>query len=162
MLILTLVCVAWLEIIGIQSARKEARRREAVEQLAGMMDAFMYWCKMTYNAEGYDANYENHIAMGNFCLDKEKIRLNEIVFKPSTNDPNSPLYVNSVFDTTVSPIGYRLSVVSKSELRSHALFGDNWGAKIWLVGELYDRNGSLRDAGQPYFILPVYLGIDEE
>ena len=42
MLILSIVCISWLQIIGIQSARKEARRREAVERLAGMMDAFMY------------------------------------------------------------------------------------------------------------------------
>ena len=42
MFILALVCIAWLQIIGIQSARKEARRREAVERLSGMMDAFLY------------------------------------------------------------------------------------------------------------------------
>jgi prepilin-type N-terminal cleavage/methylation domain-containing protein len=58
MLILTIVCISWLKIIGIQSARKEARRREAVERLAGMMDAFMYEMRKGGNVGRQGATYK--------------------------------------------------------------------------------------------------------
>lgn len=41
MLILAIVCMSWFEILSIQSAKREALRREGVERLAGMMEAFL-------------------------------------------------------------------------------------------------------------------------
>ena len=123
MLILALVCVAWLEIIGIQSARKEARRREAVERLAGMMDAFMY----VYSAVAPD------LSEGDYRLKKNK----SMVYFQSTGQ------VEPMFDEDVSPIGYRLSVVKMNlsanrlnNLPEYSLF-KGWKQKLWLIGRLY-------------------------
>ena len=154
MLILAIVCIAWLQIIGIQSARKEARRREAVDRLAGMMDAFMYinsfgvdvGCYCVYHTDG------NYMDMGN---DKK------LVFTPGNDNEVRP-----VFKDDVSPIGYRLRVVEKRNLHSHQRFGSNWGDRFWLVGELYNKNGIFGegkdvDEGDLFCRLQVYLGVYE-
>lgn len=139
MLILTIVCLSWLEIIGIQSARKEARRREAVERLAGMMDAFMYcYQNVSASACGYQV-----MTNGNAIAWSEDTTSN---------------MVYPMFEAGVSPIGYQLSVVNKSALPDAAKFGDNWSGK-WLVGRLYDHNGNVNEVGKPFFTLPVCLGL---
>ncbi|MGN0844999.1 MAG: type II secretion system protein [Kiritimatiellia bacterium] len=138
MLILAIVCVAWLEIIGVQSARKEARRREAVERLAGMMDAFLYMNKLKSN-----------VSTGCYQM---IVNGSMLSFAPvSAATKACPLY-----ESDVSPIGYRLDVVAKANLSDEALFTGYW-TKKWLVGKLYDRSGS--DAGEPFFTLPVYIGL---
>ena len=142
MLILTIVCIAWLQIIGIQSARKEARRREAVERLAGVMDAFMYKYKQSSPAEGV---YAMSMQGGNVI---------DFMKDASTND------VHALFDGDISPVGYQLSVVPQSQLQDADKFGNNWGGRRWLVGRLYNRsNCTVDDAGRPFFTLPVYLGL---
>ena len=148
MLILAIVCILWLQIIGIQSARKEARRREAVERLAGMMDAFMYCnkSKTSFSEKEYS------IAAGT----------NTLEFPVSSNKN----YVYPIYEeldkngSRVSPIGYRLYVVEKGNLDEAVSFGDSWGKCKWLVGELYDCHGcSTDEAGKPFFVLPVCLGL---
>ena len=142
MLILTIVCLAWLEIIGIQSARKEARRREAVERLAGMMDAFMYTYRQT--SLGFGTCYR-------MILDKGNGRLN---FEGGVDNE-----VYALFESDVSPIGYQIQVVKKSALPNADSFGSSWGASCrWLVGRLYDRHGLLAEAGRPFFVMPVCMG----
>lgn len=143
MLILAVVCIAWLQIIGIQSARKEARRREAVERLAGMMDAFLYEKKAS-----------NSIATGSYSVVVNTSALAISIAKDADTD-----VVHSVFGSDVSPIGYRLCVVAKTGLENHKDFGDNWGNGKWLVGKLYDRSGSLSEVGKPFYTLPVCLGL---
>ena len=140
MLILAIVCIAWLQIIGIQSARKEARRREAVERLAGMMDAFMY------------CNRANKFSVGGWQMKTNGVA--SISFASvATNE------VFAIFDGEVSPIGYQLHVVAMSQLDNHDEFGANWGTCKWLVGKLYDRSNCLEaEAGKPFFTLPVCLG----
>lgn len=140
MLILTIVCIAWLQIIGIQSARKEARRREAVERLAGMMDAFLHESRDKGASLGVNymvrtnANYEIDIV-------------------------KSTVEISAMFDGDVSPIGYQLRVVDMSQLDNYVEFGRNWGTCKWLVGKLYNRsNCSEVDAGKPFFTVPVCLG----
>lgn len=142
MLILAIVCISWLQIIGIQSARKEARRREAVERLAGMMDAFMY-----------ERRASSSIATGSYSVEVNTSALAISIAKDADTD-----VVHSVFGSDVSPIGYQLCVVAKTGLERHEEFGGNWNGK-WLVGKLYDRNGSLGEAGKPFFTLPVCLGL---
>ena len=138
MLILAIVCVAWLKIIGIQSARKEARRREAVERLSGMMDAFMH-------------EYRNvNPGLGSYRMEMRR-SINALSFVPGDQD-----VVYSVFEEDVSPIGYRLRVVEKKDLPDASGFRQ-WPANSWLVGSLYDRSGTLVDAGQAFFTLPVCL-----
>ena len=145
MLILTIVCIAWLEIIGIQSARKEARRREAVERLAGMMDAFMYMNK-------------SYVVGGNYHLELNE-NINRIQFK---RDDDAKI-VHAVFDQEISPIGYQLSVVEKEDLENMESFVGwwdyEWDAPKWLIGRLYDRSGTLDDVPKPFFTLQVYLEI---
>lgn len=141
MLILTIVCIAWLQIIGIQSARKEARRREAVERLSGMMDAFM--CKF---------RGECFIPEGGY-----KMKLDESWGVLSFLDAKRE-DVHPVFDEEVSPIGYQLRVVTKKDLPDAEKFDNSWGESNWLVGRLYDRsNCTTNDAGKPFFTLSVCL-----
>ena len=140
MLILAIVSISWLKIIGIQSARKEARRREAVERLAGMMDAFLYMSRDTSFA--VNAYYTI------------KTNANRTIAVESTNGT-----IQAMFEGDISPIGYQLQVVAKSQLDNHAEFGDNWSNCKWLVGRLYNRsNCSEADARKPFFTLPVCLG----
>ncbi len=153
MLILTIVCIAWLEIIGAQSARREARRREAVERLAGMLDAFLYCYKGTSFSLG----------------DYEMISTNraEVIFlsRGTTNN-----VVFSMFDRDVTSLGYRISVVDREKM-SGAVWFQGWDVSSsstrgssarppkWLVGTLYNQSGKLTDVGKPFFTLPVCLGI---
>ncbi len=142
MLILALVSVAWLEIIGVQSARKEARRREAVERLAGMMDAFMY------------ENRKNmEIAEGGYYMVTNKSELFE-----TTSD------VKPIYSDGGSSIGYQLRVVTipTDDTEKPILNGmlkKYWGTKKWLVGCLYDKHGVKTEVGNPFFVLPAYLGV---
>lgn len=140
MLILTIVCVAWLEIIGIQSAKKEARRREAVERLAGMMDAFSYFTK----GSGQPVAYGSYYMTNSF---------NNLVI----NGGDASL-VYPMFGDGASPIGYQLRVVRKRDLPDADGF-EGWSSgSRWLVGQLYSQNGMTNDAGRPFFTLPVCLG----
>lgn len=149
-MILVIVTIAWLKIIGIQSARKEARRREAVEWLAGTMDAFMYY----YMKDG---------AM----LDNYQVRTNSSTISFIKQDSRD--VVEHVFDPDVSPIGYQLCVVKKEDLRNADLFTgwkdirkprdeDEGTTHYWFVGRLFEKNGSLAKVGEPFFTLPIYLG----
>lgn len=58
MLILAIVCLSWFEILSIQSAKREALRREGVERLAGMMEAFL---ASFYLPNGVSADTLNNI-----------------------------------------------------------------------------------------------------
>ena len=153
MLILAIVCISWLKIIGIQSARKEARRREAVERLAGMMDAFMYMGR------------SGKIASQNISANKSYVMRREdrqFDFERSNNaDRIEPLFGEIDNDgVRVSPIGYRLYVTARAKLDESDKFGDNWETCKWLVGELYNRSDcSKGEAGNPFFTLPVCLGL---
>ena len=122
MLILTLVCVAWLEIIGIQSAKKEARRREAVERLAGMMDAFMYEKGNSVSPQGYWI---------------EKSENGEINIVQTSE-------AKKIFANGDSPIGYQLRVVNSSSSLVKGM--SNWTAGNWLVGLLFNDNGGTVDS----------------
>lgn len=138
MLILTIVCTAWLEIIGIQSAKKEARRREAVERLGGMMEAFSYLDKGSRRPVGY------------YCMTNS---FNNLVI-----DGGDASLVHPMFADGVSPIGYQLHVVMKADLPdANAFAGWNSGSR-WLIGQLYSQNGLTNDVGAAFFTLPVCLG----
>ena len=159
MLILTLVCVAWLEIIGIQSARKEARRREAVERLAGMMDAFMYDSLLTRQPGGVvkvnQMNGQRTFQAGDYRIDQSAGLLSAVKLQSETIQP--------LYETDISPIGYRLRVVDMMALDYCNAFGSNWrnskGKKSsWLVGELYDHHGKKESNWRPFFSLPACLG----
>ena len=139
MLILTIVCVAWLEIIGIQSAKKEARRREAVDRLSGMMDAFCY-----LKGSGQPVAYGSYYITNSF---------NNLV----VNGGDATL-VYPMFRDEVSPIGYQLRVVRKRDLPDADGF-EGWSTgSRWLVGQLYSQNGITNDVGNPFFTLSVCLG----
>lgn len=153
MLILTIVCTAWLEIIGIQSAKKEARRREAVERLAGMMDAFMH----IKQPEMYVFNIE------------------EGFYEFTGNDfippADKPQRILPMFGED-SPIGYRLKVVQKYGLDDATKQKDmsiGWENDIswpsdtyWLIGSLYNSfEREPNEAGNEFFTLSSCLGIQE-
>lgn len=137
MLILALVCVAWLEIIGIQSARKEARRREAVERLAGMMDAFMYVHK---DNEGWEL-------IGCYAMDPD----DDDLFKPVGQSESQ------AFNPDLAPIGYRLRVVENPAWPRQSMIVD-WSPHSWLIGQLYDKTGRVDDKDKPFFTLQACLG----
>lgn len=149
MLILAIVCVAWLEIIGIQSARREARRREAVERLAGMMDAFMQ-CKTSVDTSyGYQMVHENA----------------ELRFERESTKNSKKIY--PVYSSDISSIGYQLLVWERGSVMPAAIVND-WAYPAagratppgrWLVGRLYEHSGSEDDAGKPFFSLTVCLGL---
>lgn len=152
MLILTLVCIAWLQIIGIQSARREARRREAVERLAGIMDAFMY----CYKGGGLNTG---DYRMTTF---QDKIKFEYV------SDSKESASAQPVFDTEVSPVGYRLTVLQIRDLASKTgqsySFTEEWKIttprmpQYWLLGRLYDGYGDIDAVGEPFFSLPVCMG----
>lgn len=149
-LILTIVCVSWLQIIGTQSARKEARRRESVDRLAGMMDAFLY--------EKKDVNISSETSYEVFLSD------NKTSFNcfERNNDYIYPLFDERTKDGfRVSNIGYQLRVVSTEDMINDGWeFNDEWGESKWLVGKLYNRSECKREeAGEPFFTLPVCLGL---
>ena len=154
MLILTIVCISWLQIIGIQSARKEARRREAVERLAGMMDAFLYCTQNVKHSRLTTGGYKMTVDVGGKVALEKEVGVNEVY---------------PVFENGESPIGYRLLVVEIAGLRDEGLpveLFKGWDLSLsdgivprWMVGKLYDRsNCSVNDAGRPFFTLPVCLG----
>ena len=153
MLILTLVCIAWLEIIGIQSARKEACRREAVERLAGMMDAFMYVKQGSKNSSLVGWHHVKN-ASGHMEMTDETTLAFE---KNSATGDASAVY--PVYKDDISPVGYQLRVVKRSEMSKMGLsIDDKWGNNsYWLVGLLYNHHGS-EDVGNPFFTLSVCLG----
>ena len=76
--------------------------------------------------------------------------------------------VHPIFEGDVSPVGYQLCVVQKSNLPNEEKFvnwPNNKGARgeekyaKWLVGKLYNRSDCLEtEAGKPFFTLPVYMG----
>lgn len=148
MLILAIVCIAWLEIIGIQSARREARRREAVERLAGMMDAFLY---VNMGNDALATNTYYRLNMTNL--------VGSLTFESCGRD-----VVNPMFESAVSPIGYQLHVVDRKDLADSDMFtgwdarGKNVNAPLWLQGRLYDGNGEVGECGKPFFALPVCMG----
>ena len=151
MLILTIVCIAWLEIIGIQSARKEARRREAVERLAGMMDAFMYSKKDLRSVD-----------VGSYYFDEKEIATNNnIVIKFASGTQT----VRPVFEDGISPIGYQLLVVEDDWVKNNCGWLreeiDCWGTsrRGWLVGRLFEHNKMVSESEKPFFSLPVFLGL---
>ena len=144
MLILAIVCIAWLQIIGIQSARKEARRREAVERLAGMMDAFLY------------ENRTKSPAAAVYFMEKQG---GDDDFPRIYFSKDSKGEVHPIFEGDVSPVGYQLCVVQKANLPNQEKFV-NWGSGKWLVGKLYNRSDCLEtEAGKPFFTLPVCMGL---
>ena len=156
MLILAIVCVSWLEIIGIQSARKEARRREAVERLAGMMDAFLY--DQTLNNSGI-VSVNKKTKGRSYTTGIYSLSLNGNDLDVKTVSDVQPMYEDGS-----SPIGYLLRVVPKTELEDNLKFGNGWVNKssksyYWLVGELYNHHGEIASAGKPFFTLPVCLGL---
>ena len=150
MLILTLVCVAWLEIIGIQSAKKEARRREAVERLAGMMDAFMELKQKP--SDGITKNCAYYL-QGLFEDKYDRLLNCNLDFKPDSSSSR-----HFVFNEEISPIRYSLSVEEKNPLSAEKQSKD-WKLSgkfcLWLVGRLYDNSDSDK---RPFFTLPVCLG----
>lgn len=144
MLILTLVCVAWLEIIGIQSAKKEARRREAVERFAGMMDAFLYY---------KTGDRVSWITTGYYCMSLSKeggAEFSGLDFKEDCNAAD----VYPMFENSISPIGYQLCV---TDSMSAGYVG--WNGCRWVEGRLYNHSGKKTDAGDPFFTLRVCLGV---
>ena len=151
MLILALVCVAWLEIIGIQSARKEARRREAVERLAGMMDAFMQMNQFT-----------PEISAGKYCMNTNGI--NKIYFEIVSGGIvrmfGKELTSHGLDD--VSPIGYILEVtddVSEPFGKYNTYNGKTEKAGRCLIGKLYNHaDEDAEKSGNLFFSLPVGLG----
>lgn len=145
MLILAIVCIAWMHIIGIQSARKEARRREAVERLSGMMDAFMYLGASTgsVDQDGYEMVKEGNSITFNRAYGADK--------------------AYPMFDGDVSPIGYRLFVTNYSAILDSSLVNDwkpadRYVKGFWLVGSLYDRNGTVDQTRKPFFTLSACMG----
>lgn len=151
-LILSIVCIAWLQIIGIQSARKEARRREAVERLSGMMDAFMYVNK--------SAQLSKSIKNGNGESYRIVKETNSLSFD---NDNSKGTAIHPLYDEGGSPIGYQLCLVTKNDLLS-TTEGKSWDLSVrgshpvWLVGRLYAHYGTVQEAGKPFFTLPVWFG----
>lgn len=145
MLILALVCIAWLEIIGIQSARKEARRREAVERLSGMMDAFLYCNTQQVGSANQSVAYSMSID-GN----------NNLRFYSYGNGNTNAVF--RMFEGDVSPIGYQLCLVPAASLPEGWKSAADWGTSRWLIGRLYNQYGTVAEAGRPFFTLPVCLG----
>ena len=154
MLILAIVCISWLQIIGIQSARKEARRREAVERLAGMMDAFMY-----NHRKGQD-EFSTGVNPGYYYYMELDENNKTVRFISAKKDDA----VRALFENDVSPIGYQLQVVEKKDLPDNNRFSGfeangTRTSPLWLVGRLYNHNGSSSEAGKPFFTLPVFLNL---
>ena len=165
-LILTIICISWFTIAQIQSAKKEALRREAVERLAGMMDAFT-----EYSIWSDAINNANDPVGCSWWFDEERIQFKErgsnLVSKMFESEP--------VWDSdqrrwkleAISPIGYRLYITcledyikSRSHRRDDYL---NWSDTDYvLVGELYDRNGDISEVGSPFCSFKIFLGINDD
>jgi hypothetical protein len=117
-----------------------------------MMDAFMY------NHRSGKDECEVATDPGNYyCMELNK-EAKTVKFCNLKKDDS----VHALFDEGVSPIGYQLQVVEKKDLPDNKLF-DGFVAKdvnpLWLVGRLYDYNGSNSDSGNPFFALPVFLSL---
>lgn len=165
-LILTIICISWFTIAQIQSAKKEALRREAVERLAGMMDAFT-----DYSIFSDAIANANDLIGCSWWFDEERIQFKErdlnLVSKMFESEPVWDSGQRRWKFETISPIGYRLFVTRLedyiSQLGTHRPDDYmNWSEKdTILVGELYDQNGDIRDGdvGYPFCSFKVFLGI---
>ena len=106
-----------------------------------MMDAFLYVNRTTKPQPGF-----YYMSMS----EDGKIKF------PSAMSSNA---VRPVFDSDLSPVGYSLEIVLESNLPDAGKFGNAWGGCKWLVGRLYNHNGSVDDVGMPFFTVPVCLGL---
>lgn len=95
MLILALVSLSWLTIAQVQSANRESYRREAVERLAGMMDAISQ-LGLSY-VPGTALQFK----------DGQPQKLSGV---------NGRMTVNPLFGPTESSLGYRLRVKELEEV----------------------------------------------
>ena len=168
-LIMTIICISWFTIAQIQSAKKEALRREAVERLSGMMDAFT-----EYSIWSDAINNANDPVGCSWWFDEERIQFKErgfnLVSKMFESEP--------VWDSdrrrwkleAISPIGYRLYITSLGDYIAESRFHRrddylNWSDTDYvLVGELYDRNGDIRevDFPSPFCSFKIFLGINDD
>lgn len=149
MLIFALVCISWFKIIAIQSARKEARRHEAVERLVGMMDASLYFMKKGDLIRAGEQHQSFIVQRDGDTINLRKGMMEEVY---------------PIFDGDVSPIGYQI-VLTKSPAAigvPNAGLYEGWSlnsreAPYWLVGFLYDGCGNTNDVGRSFFTLPVFM-----
>lgn len=145
-LILTFVCMSWFEIMGAQNWTKESARREAVEQLHGMMDAFVDIVGGEYTTERtYVISFSGNAGP---------------VFAMKGLD-----YVSSLGLESSSSIGYRLYLEQApvSAARDTGSRRNYWGGprgdRYWLCGELYDECGGAVDVcGRAFCKMKVFLG----
>ena len=145
-LILTIVCLCWLEMMGFQNWTKESARREAVEQLHGMMDAFVE----TVNVDEYSET----------CTYTISFKGDSVEYTA-----DNPLDYVSPLGLVSSPaIGYRMYLEPaplsplRDSGREYWAIGTKSG-RYWLCGELYDEcNMSTIACGRAFCKMKVFVG----
>ncbi len=177
MLILAIVCMSWFEILSIQSAKREALRREGVERLAGMMEAFLASFTLQNGISSVTLNCIGDFQNGDAVLYNPDALAGDGDFMFSrilSSDPGSktirPIFSDSEIREgrlgAASP-GYRLHVgmlgTDSNSVMDYNVARDGQtnplmmsGAKI-LVGDLFERTGEIDSADAPRRICRLKL-----
>lgn len=182
MLILTIVCLSWFEILSIQSAKREALRREGVERLAGMMEAFIASFYLPDGSQAALYSEDGGIKIGDFSENDAVLYYPEALssgkgymFERIRNDNARSKKIYPIFSEAeikegrigaASP-GYRIhigflksgnvSVMDYDKARdgqTDPLMKKN--SKI-LIGDLYERAGQIDEANPPKRICRLKL-----
>lgn len=182
MLILTIVCLSWFEILSIQSAKREALRREGVERLAGMMEAFIASFYLPAGAQDVIYSEDGGKKIGDFQENDAVLYNPEALsdgvghmFERIRNDNARSKKIHPIFSETeikdgrigaASP-GYRLHIGYLKSGNAAVMDYDKSldgqskplmrrDSKI-LVGDLYERVGEIDEANPPKRICRLKL-----
>ena len=151
MLILAIVCLSWFEILSIQSAKREALRREGVERLAGMMEAFA----ASINMEGKIES--SNVEIGEYTFEATNvIRGVGYAFTKQTKENSidelfDPVMDGGAYSSAACP-GYRLYVKKLKDIEKimdYNILSQGGMLKSLakqqkvLVGELFKKAGVL-------------------
>ncbi len=169
MLILVIVCLSWFEILSIQSAKREALRREGVERLAGMMEAFLASFNLQDGISSVTLNSIGDFLEGDAVIYNPDALAGEggYMFTRILSSDRGSKMIRPIFSDdeiksgrlgAASP-GYRLYIgllgTSSNSAMDYNVARDGQtnplmmsGAKI-LVGDLFEGTGEIDDGAAP-------------
>lgn len=173
MLILAIVCLSWFEILSIQSAKREALRREGVERLAGMMEAFLASFNLPNGVSDDTLNNIGDFQPGDavFYNPSALVSGNGYIFKRLLSSSSETEKIFPIFSDdeikdgslgSTSP-GYRLHIgklgdgSNRTDVMDFELSKDGQssvsclmpGDSTILVGDLFERAGEIDEINPP-------------
>jgi hypothetical protein len=150
-LILTIVCLSWFEILSIQSAKREALRREGVERLAGMMETFAASINMEGKIESSNVEIGEYIFEATNVIRGVGYAFTKQTKENSIDELFDPVMDGGAYSSAACP-GYRLYVKKLKDIKEimdYNILSQGGMLKSLakqqkvLVGELFKKAGVL-------------------